>query len=211
MLCIFAILGFFYANQCFFLLTRIPGLYYFFRYSPQEGDVVFQSLPRGDLVNAIEGITHSPYSHCGVVLRDEKNQWVVVESIFNVHETPLFLWEFRGRGARFTAYRLDPKYSPFIPEFKKDLLTYLGHPYDYDYDMTNGNAVYCSDLVYLAFDKASGEKMGNLEKLRDLDWKPYKDFIKTEENGGLPLDRVMITPASLARAPQLKEVYQSGF
>jgi hypothetical protein len=211
MLCIFAILGFFYGNQCLFLLTRIPGLYYFCRYTPQEGDVVFQSLPRGDLVNAIEGITQSPYSHCGVVLRDEKNQWVVVESIFNVHETPLFLWEFRGRGARFAAYRLDPKYGPLIPEFKKSLLSYMGRPYDYDYDMTNGDAVYCSDLVYLAFDKASGEKMGNLEKLRDLDWKPYMDFIKSEQNGGLPLDRVMITPASLARAPQLKEVYQSGF
>jgi len=50
-----------------------------------------------------------------------------------------------------------------------------------------------------------------VEKLRDLDWKPYEQFIKTEQGGRLPLYRIMITPASLARAPQLKEVYQSGF
>ena len=57
------------------------------------------------------------------------------------------------------------------------------------------------------FDKASGEKMGKLEKLGDLDWKPFESFIKSEQHGALPLDRTMITPASLARAPQLHEVY----
>ena len=211
MLFVFAVLGWFYGTQLMFLLTRTPAIYYYFCYSPQEGDVVFQSLPHGDLVDAIEGITHSPYSHCGVVLRNDKNQWVVEESIFTVHETPLVPWEFRGRGGSFTVYRLDPKYDSLIPKFKKELLSYMGRPYDFDYNMTDDSAVYCSDLIYLAFDKAAGEKMGALEKLRDLDWKPYEDFIKSEQGGGLPLDRVMITPASLARAPQLREIYQSGF
>lgn len=211
LLFVFALLAFLNRAQCSFLITRVPVVYYYFRYSPQEGDVVFQSLPHGDLVDAIEGITHSPYSHCGVVLLNDKNQWVVIESIFDVHETPLFLWMFRGRGGDFAAYRLDSKYSPLIPEFKKDLLSYMGRPYDFDYDMTNGLAVYCSDLVYLTFDKASGEKMGKLEKLGDLDWKPYEHFIQSEQGGKLPLDRVMITPASLARAPELHEVYRAAF
>jgi hypothetical protein len=52
--------------------------------------------------------------------------------------------------------------------------------------------------------------MGRLQKLGDLDWKPYAGFIMKEQLGNLPLDRVMITPASLASAPQLHEVYQSG-
>jgi len=200
---------------CVFLavayFAHVQDYYYYHSYSPKEGDVIFQSLPHNDLVDAIEGITHSPYSHCGVVLRDKNERWVVIEAIGPVIETPLLGWIKRGRGGDFTVYRLDPKYEPLVPEFKNQLLSYMGHPYDFDYDMTNGNAVYCSDLVYLAFDKAVGEKMGTLEKLRDLDWKPYEDFIKTEQGGGLPLDRVMITPASLARAPQLKEVYHSGF
>jgi hypothetical protein len=208
---VFAILAFVYREQCLFLLTRMPVVVYYFQYPPREGDVVFQSLPHGDLVDAIEGITHSPYSHCGVVLRNDKNQWMVVESIFNVHETPLFLWMLRGRGGDFTAYRVDEKYSPLLPDFKKDPLSYLGRPYDFDYDLTKAPAVYCSDLVYLAFDQASGEKMGTLEKLGDLDWKPYEPFIKSEQRGGLPLDREMITPASLARASQLHEVYRAGF
>ena len=207
LLLIFVLLGFFNREQCAFIFSRLPVFYYYLTYSPQEGDVVFQSLPHGDLVDAIEGITHSPYSHCGVVLRNDQNQWVVIESIFKVHETPLFLWIFRGRGAEFAAYRLDPKYSSSIPEFKKDLLAYSGRPYDFDYDMTNDRSLYCSDLVYLAFDKASGEKLGKLEKLGDLDWKPFEPFIKSEQNGALPLDRTMITPSSLARAPQLRQIY----
>jgi hypothetical protein len=208
---VFALLGWFYGNQFLFVASRTPVLYYYFRYAPREGDVVFQSLPHNDLADAIEGITHSPYSHCGVVLRNEKGEWVVLESIFNVHETPLFLWELRGRGGDFAAYRLDSTDAQLIPKFKKDLLAYSGWPYDFNYDMTTGKSVYCSDLVYLAFDKASGEKMGTLEKLRDLDWKPYEEFIKSDQEGSLPLDRVMITPASLARAPQLQKVYRSGF
>jgi len=209
LLFVFALLAYFNRATCAFIITRLPAIYYYFRYSPQEGDVVFQSLPHGDLVDAIEGITDSPYSHCGVVLRNKKNEWVVIESIFTVHQTPLFLWMIRGRGGEFAAYRLDSKYSALIPEFKKNLRSYLGRPYDYGYDMAQNQSVYCSDLVYLAFAKVSGEKLGMLQKLGDLNWRPYEHYIKFEANGALPLDRVMITPASLARAPQLHEVYPS--
>ena len=210
MLSVFALLAWFYGTQASVVLTRLPALYYYFRYSPQEGDVVFQSLPHGDLVDAIEGITHSPYSHCGVVLRNDKGQWVVVEAILNVHETPLFAWEFRGRGGAFDVYRLDPKYAAVVPRFKENLLAFMGRPYDFNYDMSDDHAAYCSSLAYLAFEKTSGETLGRLEKLRDLDWKPFESFIKSEQRGALPLDRVMITPASLARAPQLHEVYHTG-
>jgi len=209
MLGVLLVLGCAYWDQTYFLFSRLPVLYNYLRYSPQEGDILFQSLPHNDLGDAIEGTTHSPYSHCGVVLRNNKNQWVVIEAIFNVHETPLFLWELRGRGGAFDAYRLDSQYASVIPKYKSDLLTFLGRPYDYNYDMTDSSGAYCSSLCYLAFQMATGEPMGKLEKLRDLDWKPYEHFIKAEQNGQLPLDRVMITPASLSRAPQLHEIYHS--
>jgi hypothetical protein len=85
-------------------------------------------------------------------------------------------------------------------------------PYDFDYNMrANTNEVYCSSLVYLAFQKSTGEQMGKLEKLGDLDWRPFAGFIMQDQLGHLPLDREMITPASLSRAPQLHEVYRSGW
>jgi len=114
-------------------------------YSPREGDIVFQSLPHEELVDAIEGVTHSPYSHCGVVLRRD-NKWIVVEAIMDVHETPLLQWMQRGRKAGVAVYRLTPKYTTIIPEFKKHLISYEGLPYDYDYEMSD-KAIYCSELA----------------------------------------------------------------
>jgi hypothetical protein len=193
-------------NRFLLLVSRTPAIYEYLLYFPREGDVVFQSLPHADLVDAIEGITHSPYSHCGVVLRDE-GRWVVIESIGNVHETPLFSWILRGRGGSFAAYRLDTKYAPQVASFKKALLVYSGYPYDFDYNMDHPDGVYCSDLVFLAFQKATGEKMGKLQRLGDLDWRAYRSFIAGQTNGQLPLDRVLISPASLAQAPQLHRVF----
>jgi len=97
---------------------HLQDYYFYFQYQPKEGDIIFQSLPHNDLVDAIEGITHSPYSHCGVVLKDDHDVWVVIEAIGNVHETPLLGWIKRGRCGDFTVYRLDPKYDSLIPKFK---------------------------------------------------------------------------------------------
>ncbi|MEO8206002.1 MAG: YiiX/YebB-like N1pC/P60 family cysteine hydrolase [Chthoniobacterales bacterium] len=189
-------------------VSNVQILYYYLSYSPREGDVIFQSLPKNGLVDAIEGVTHSPYSHCGVVLRNN-DRWVVIESINDVHETPLFRWIQRGRGAGFAVYRLKPEYTAAIPEFKKHLLEYLGIPYDYDYEISD-KAIYCSELVYKAFRQTNREEMGTLEKLGTLNWKPYADFIKSVQANNLPLDRVMITPRSLSEAPQLELVTSKG-
>lgn len=188
--------------------SNIQVLYYYLTYSPREGDVVFQSLPHGELADAIEGVTHSPFSHCGVVIR-EGNEWVVIESISNVHTTPLLRWMQRGRSAGMAVFRLDPKYDPIIPDFKRNLKSYLGLPYNYDYTLSD-EQMYCSGLVYKAFLKTTGNHIGKLQKLGELDWKPFESFIKSIQCDHLPLDRVMITPVSLSRAPQLHEIYRKG-
>jgi len=48
----------------------------YLKYEPREGDVVFQSLPHGPVVWAIEGVTKSPYSHCGIV-GSRDGRWIV--------------------------------------------------------------------------------------------------------------------------------------
>ena len=49
-------------------------------YHPREGDLVFQSLPHCPLVDVIEGCTHSPFSHCGIMHKGESG-WMVIEAI----------------------------------------------------------------------------------------------------------------------------------
>jgi hypothetical protein len=52
--------------------TRSYRLTGYIFYAPQEGDIIFQSLPHHELVDAIEGATRSPWSHCGVVMRENE-------------------------------------------------------------------------------------------------------------------------------------------
>ena len=176
------------------------------KYTPQDGDVVFQSLPYGPVVLAIEGVTKSPYSHCGVVGQKD-GQWVVYEAIGSVRITPLkkFLW--RGRGGGFAVYRLRDEHREHIPETLRCCENYLGRPYDYRYQLDD-ESIYCSELIYKSFrDATNGQQLGELRKFGDMNWGPYEVLIRQIEGGDVPINREMITPRDLARAKQLEPVF----
>jgi hypothetical protein len=177
-------------------------------YSPTDGDIVFQSLPHMDLVDAIEGVTLSPFSHCGVVMR-RTNHWVVVEAIGDVHETSLWQWVLRGRRGRFEAYRLRDTTQMNSPRLQEALTTFMGRPYDFHYDVGD-EEIYCSELVYKAYDRGLGLQVGKMERLGDLNWKPFETFIRSMEDGKLPLDRQMISPVGLTRSPLVRRVFPKG-
>jgi hypothetical protein len=177
-------------------------------YTPQEGDIVFQSLPHNAIIDTIEGSTGSPFSHCGI-LHQVGTEWKVIEAIGPVKETSVTAWEMQGRDGRFTVYRLKSKYRDKIPAFIKAAQGYEGLPYDIHYDMDD-KAIYCSELIYKAFRKATGEELGRLQKLSELKWEPYVAVIKQLEGGVVPLDRLLITPRSMSEATQLEKVFEES-
>ncbi len=112
--------------------VAIPYAYYC-GYEPREGDIIFQSLPRAsELVVAIEGVTGSTFSHCGVVVR-KGDAWFVTEALGAVHDTPLFGFVLRGRGRHFAVYRLTEEHREDARAFVKALKAYRGRPYDCRY------------------------------------------------------------------------------
>jgi len=178
------------------------------QYTPREGDIAFQSLPHNAIIDTIEGSTGSPYSHCGI-LHQVGTEWMVIEAIGPVKETSITAWEMQGRDGRFTVYRLKSKYRDKIPAFVKAAQGYEGLPYDIHYDMDD-KAIYCSELIFKAFRKVTGEELGHLQKLGELKWQPYEPVIKQIEGGTVPVDRVLITPRSLSEAPQLEKVFEES-
>lgn len=181
----------------------------YLRYRPQEGDVVFQSLPHGDVVTAIEGVTESPYSHCGIVARQE-GRWVVYEALGKVRVTPLQEFFFRGRDSGLVVYRLRAEHRGHIPETLKCCQAYLGRPYDTRYGFDD-KAIYCSELVWKAYrDATDGQRLGEPRKFGDMNWRPFAALIEEIEGGEVPVDREMITPRDLARAKQLEPVFSQG-
>jgi uncharacterized protein YycO len=182
------------------------------RYQPQEGDIVFQSLPNPpgmDLVDAIEGSTGSPFSHCGMVSRKD-GEWKVIEAIGPVCETSLAQWTARGRKGKIWAYRLDENARPFIPAALEAMRRDLGKPYDPRYRF-DSEAIYCSELIWRGWKAATGKGLGRTVKLGELNWEPYRPVIEAiEGTPQIPIEREMITPRDLAKAKELTLVYPLG-
>jgi hypothetical protein len=176
-------------------------------YEPREGDIVFQSLARNPLIDAIEGSSDSPFSHCGIMHR-RGDSWVVIQAIGPVRETVLDSYLAQGREQRYAVFRLKEAYAAKIPAFIEAAKKYEGRPYDIHYDLDDA-AIYCSELIYKAFRTVTGEEMGRLQKLGDLHWQPHVQVIKQIEGGNVPLERQMITPRSLSEAPQLVKVFSN--
>ena len=178
-------------------------------YTPRVGDVIFQSSEKTALIEMIEGASGSHYSHCGIVDQVD-GQWVVYEAADTVTATPLEVFIDRGRGDGFAAYRFKKDYQDDIPTIIEKTRVYLGRPYDFRYRMDDEH-IYCSELIYKAFAKSTGQTLGELVRLGDLEWKPYEPLILELESGPPPLDRLIITPIDLALAEQLEVVYSRDF
>ena len=178
-------------------------------YQPAEGDILFQSLPNPggmDLVDAIEGSTGSPYSHCGMVFQ-EGGEWKVIEAIGPVKITPLKSYVARGREGKVWAYRLDEADRKNVPAALDAMRKDLGKPYDPRYRFDD-EAIYCSELIWRGWKAATGKELGTAVTLGSLNWKPYQPVIEAiEGSGNLPLDREMITPRDMAKAKQLTLVF----
>lgn len=173
-------------------------------YTPQQGDILFQSLPHMPVIDAIEGCTHSPYSHCGIVVK-MGDSWHVLEAIGPVKLTRLDRWVGQGREEAFAVSRLKADFQPKVEAMITAAEKFIGLPYDIQYELDD-EKIYCSELIYKGFKAASGKSLGKTVKLGDLDWKPHEQVIRAIAGDPIPLEREMITPRDLAKAAQLEAV-----
>jgi hypothetical protein len=173
-----------------------------------DGDVLLQHKA-GKLSKVIADITKSKYSHCGIVVhRDGKT--CVIEGTFPVvcYRT-VEKWIEYGIDGYYTHFRPRGISKEKIRRVIEEAEKLLKKPYDFQYELDE-KKIYCSELVYKAFLRGAGVEIGKKEKLGDLDWKQHELFIRCMAKGSLPLDRVMVTPESVAKSPRL-ELVQTTF
>lgn len=128
---------------------------------------------------------------------------MVLEAIGPVKYTGLYDYVSRARDRKFHVYRFREEYEKHIEPTISEAKEYIGVPYDIRYRLDE-EAIYCSELIYKAFKKATGEELGKLQSFGELNWEPYRStVIKYEGSNTIPVDRLMITPISLSRAKQL--------
>ena len=172
----------------------------------RKGDIVFQHLP-GKLGSVICEVTNSSLSHCGLIV-DRKGEPCVLEAIGPVRYISLKKWLRQGDKGRFTQMRLKEVSQDQVAKTVTAAEALLGRPYDIQYELDD-KKIYCSELVYKAYLRGAEIEVGEKEELGNLNWQGNEAFIRTITGGDLPLERVMVTPASIARSSRLKLMYST--
>ncbi len=170
----------------------------------QDGDIIFHQAT-GELPEVISGVTGSPINHCGMIIL-QGEQVMVIEASIIVEMTPVDEWIRRGNNQHFALLRSrkipGDKFPLIVDEAKK----FLGLPYDFQYELSD-EKIYCSELIYKAYQRGAGVKTGKIQRLGDLDYKGHEEFIERLVEGLVPLERELITPMSIYMDPKLSVIY----
>ena len=166
----------------------------------KNGDLIFQtSLSRQS--QAIQLATKSKYSHCGLIYKDG-NQYFVFEAVQPVKKTPLDKWIARGQNGKYVIKRLKNAdqilTSSTLAKMKEVGDRFSGKNYDLTFEWSD-DKIYCSELIWKIYQRATGIEIGKLEKLSDFDLTNEAVKAKMKERYGdkIPLDETVISPAAI--------------
>lgn len=172
----------------------------------KDGDLIFQTS-RSSQSKAIQLATNSQYSHCGIVFKEGKS-FYVFEAVQPVKRTPLAEWIARGEKGEYVVKRLKNAEQTLTPDVIQKMKEigkgFYGKNYDLAFEWTD-EKIYCSELIWKIYQRATGIEIGNLEQLGDFDLssKVVKQKIKERYGEKIPLDELVISPASLFESDKL--------
>lgn len=177
--------------------------------SLMDGDLVFQTSRSSQSV-AVQRATGSTYSHMGMVVL-QGGQPLVLEAVATVRTTPLARWVARGEGGHYVVKRLRDAPTRLTPAAVQRLRSaanaMAGRPYDLAFGWSDDH-IYCSELVWKAYDRALGVQIGSLQKVRDFNLGDPAVRAKLRERYGsaVPLDEPVISPVAMFNSPLLMTV-----
>lgn len=191
----------------------------------KDGDIILRSGLRQQAI-AIFVASANPYTHMGIIKMEKGNVPYVIEAVGRVKKTPLQAWIDTGVGGRITIKRIESLDHNKALGIIRSAEKYYGRPYDV-YFVNGTDALYCSELVNVAYQAGANITLGKVQKLKDLNvnnpavsrlirqrWEKYpqcraKDLRTLEACLPLIYDQELITPASIANDSQLTLVYSN--
>jgi hypothetical protein len=176
----------------------------------RDGDIIFQES-QSSQSQAIQLATHSPYSHMGILYR-EHGRWFVFEAVQPVTLTPLPVWAARGRGGHYVVKRLRDARAltpATLARMRAEGERFRGKDYDLYFGWSD-QRIYCSELVWKIYKRATGVEIGHLQKLRDFDLSNpiVQHKIRQRYGSHIPFDEPVISPASMFNSDLLVEAYR---
>lgn len=166
----------------------------------RNGDLIFQTSLSGQS-KAIQLATKSKYSHCGIIYKNG-NDYFVFEAIQPVKLTPLNKWIARGQNGKFVIKRLVNAEQVLTPatlaKMKEAGDQFTGKNYDLAFEWSD-DKIYCSELIWKIYKRATGLEIGKLQKLSDFDLsnEAVKNKMKERYGNKIPMDEIVISPAAI--------------
>lgn len=166
----------------------------------KNGDLIFQTSLSGQS-KAIQLATGSKYSHCGIIYI-ENGQYFVFEAVQPVKTTPLDKWIARGENGHYVIKRLKNAEkvltSETLVKLKAEGKRFLGKNYDLSFEWSD-DKIYCSELIWKIYQRATGIEIGKLEKLSDFDLlnEIVKQKLIERYGDNIPKDEIVISPVSI--------------
>lgn len=166
----------------------------------KNGDLIFQTSLSGQS-KAIQLATNSKYSHCGIIY-SENGQFYVFEAIQPVKTTPLDKWIARGKDGHYVIKRLKNAEKILTAEtlqkMKQEGNKFIGKNYDLTFEWTD-DKIYCSELIWKIYYRATGIEIGELQKLSDFDLtnETVKKKMKERYGDKIPTEEIVISPVSI--------------
>ncbi|HEY6918254.1 MAG TPA: YiiX/YebB-like N1pC/P60 family cysteine hydrolase [Tabrizicola sp.] len=191
----------------------------------QRGDVIFQNSQSAQSL-AILLATGSPFTHVGIVDLDDRGNPVVLEAVKTTRETPLADWVAQGRDGAVAVYRMEGLTGAQALAVTRAARSHLGKGYD-PYFYGTEDALYCSELVHVAFRDGLGVALGREQRLGELNldsaavwqllaerWQEHPacsdgKAADAESCLGLIRDDPLVTPQAVAEDPRLTLVYST--
>lgn len=166
----------------------------------KNGDLIFHTS-QSSQSQAIQLATKSKYSHCGIIYQ-EGEKYFVFEAIQPVKYTPLEQWIARGKDGKYVVKRLKNAAQVLNPEVLRKMKAvgegFKGKNYDSTFEWSD-DKIYCSELIWKVYQRATGLEIGKLDKLSsfDLSSEPVKKKMKERYGTKVPLNETVISPAAV--------------
>ncbi len=178
----------------------------------KSGDIIFQTSLSAQS-KAIQLASKSQYSHCGLIYK-EGSDFYVFEAVQPVKSTPLSKWIAHGQDGKYVIKRLKNAdqilTTATLDKMKKVGDSFNGKNYDLTFEWSD-DKIYCSELIWKIYYRATGIEVGKLNKLSDFDLTNEAVNKKLKERYGdkVPTKEIVISPAAIFESELLETVKEN--
>lgn len=178
--------------------------------SLKNGDIIFVSSSAFEEARAIQTVSKSPMTHCGILFK-EGNDWFVYEAVQPVKKTPLKDFHKTDDGETYVVRRLKEADQVLTQQNLDKMQKYLQAQEGKDYDHLFGwgdDKMYCSELVWKAYYDATRLKVGQVQMIGDFDLSDplVKKHVEARYGKNVPVTEPTIPPGRIYESRRLKTV-----